>query len=50
MKIIIAPAKKMKIDTDSFAIAALPQYLAETQQILAIMRQLSYTELKHLWA
>ncbi|MFC6169496.1 peroxide stress protein YaaA [Loigolactobacillus jiayinensis] len=49
MKIIIAPAKKMKIDTDSFAIAALPQYLAATQQILASMRQRSFAELQTLW-
>ncbi|MFD0898105.1 peroxide stress protein YaaA [Loigolactobacillus binensis] len=50
MKIIIAPAKKMRLDTDSFAIAALPQYLAETQQILTTMRQLSYAQLRSLWA
>ncbi|MFD1317144.1 peroxide stress protein YaaA [Loigolactobacillus zhaoyuanensis] len=49
MKIIIAPAKKMKIDTDSFAVAALPQYLAATQQILTVLRQHSYAELKALW-
>ncbi|WP_125980857.1 peroxide stress protein YaaA [Loigolactobacillus iwatensis] len=49
MKIIVAPAKKMKIDTDSFPIAALPQYLSEAEELLLTMRQLSYSELKTLW-
>lgn len=49
MKIIISPAKKMKIDTDSFDIAALPQYLPETQQLLDTLLQLSMQQLQVLW-
>ena len=31
MKIIISPAKKMRVDTDSFPIQAFPQFLDNTQ-------------------
>lgn len=49
MKIIIAPAKKMRVDTDSFEVNDLPQFLEQTQQILATMQKMSYEELKDLW-
>jgi cytoplasmic iron level regulating protein YaaA (DUF328/UPF0246 family) len=49
MKIIIAPAKKMKIETDSFESTAVPAYIEETKQILAALRQLSYHEVQLLW-
>jgi cytoplasmic iron level regulating protein YaaA (DUF328/UPF0246 family) len=48
-KIIIAPAKKMVVDQDSFPIETQPQYLAQTAQILHQMRQLNYDEAKTLW-
>ncbi|NLR30970.1 peroxide stress protein YaaA [Levilactobacillus tujiorum] len=49
MKIIIAPAKKMVVDTDTFACEGRPQYLDRTQLILDRLRQLSYPEAKVLW-
>lgn len=49
MKIIIAPAKKMAIDTDTFAYDGVPQYLTATQQILDQLRQLTYAQAKALW-
>lgn len=49
MKIIIAPAKKMVVDTDTFGCDRLPQYLDQTRQILATLQQLSYDEAKTLW-
>lgn len=49
MKIIIAPAKKMIVDTDTFAYDDYPQYLDRTQRILQQLRQLSYAEAKALW-
>ncbi|WP_204120575.1 MULTISPECIES: peroxide stress protein YaaA [Levilactobacillus] len=49
MKIIIAPAKKMVVDPDTFGIDALPQYLAQTQEILDQLRQLDYPTAKALW-
>ncbi len=49
MKIIIAPAKKMVVAPDDFPYTALPQYLAQTEQLLATLRQLSYPAAKALW-
>lgn len=49
MKIIIAPAKKMVVDTDTFAIDALPQYLDQTRTILTELRKLDYPAAKKLW-
>lgn len=48
-KIIIAPAKKMRIDPDSFPVQTQPQYRRQTAQILARLRQLSYDEVRTLW-
>ena len=33
MRIILSPAKKMKVDTDSFPCRGLPQLLPKTQQL-----------------
>lgn len=49
MKIIIAPAKKMIVDNDTFAYEELPQYLDQTKQILQTMQQLSYEQAKKMW-
>ncbi len=49
MKIIISPAKKMNVDTDSLEWLALPRFLERTEQLLARLRSMSYAELKKLW-
>ncbi|MBY0204554.1 peroxide stress protein YaaA [Paenibacillus cucumis (ex Kampfer et al. 2016)] len=49
MRIIISPAKKMKVDTDLMASAQLPQYINESEQLLSLLQTLSYEELKTLW-
>lgn len=49
MRIIISPAKKMMMDTDSFACHHLPRFLAEAEQLRQRLRELSYEELKSLW-
>ncbi|MCI9443255.1 MAG: peroxide stress protein YaaA [Oscillospiraceae bacterium] len=49
MQIIISPAKKMNLDTDSFACRNLPRFLAKTDQLHACLRAMSYQELKALW-
>lgn len=49
MKIIISPAKKMNMDTDTLAPESLPVFLEETEELLAWMRQLSRPEAKELW-
>ena len=49
MKIIISPAKKMNIDTDTLACRSIPVFLNETEQLLAWMRRLSYEDAKAVW-
>ena len=49
MKIIISPAKKMNIDTDTLAPEGMPVFLKETEQLLEWMRRLSFAEAKALW-
>ena len=49
MRIIISPAKKMKIDTDTLAPAGLPVFLEETRRLMEWMRRLSFDEAKALW-
>ena len=50
MRIIISPAKKMRVDTDSFPCSALPVFLSETEKLKAWVSALSYFEAKKLWA
>ena len=49
MQIIVSPAKKMRIDTDSFAWRELPVFLPQTEQLFSRLKGLSYDELKALW-
>ena len=49
MRIIISPAKKMNIDTDSFDCHGLPLLLPKTERLLARLRELTYDQLKALW-
>lgn len=49
MKIIVSPAKKMNIDTDSVAVGGLPVLLDRTEQIKAWIQGKTYDELKCLW-
>jgi len=49
MKILLSPAKKMKVDTDSLPPDGLPEYLYKTQVILAWLKGKSHEELKKLW-
>ncbi|WP_155285985.1 peroxide stress protein YaaA [Lacticaseibacillus zhaodongensis] len=49
MQFIIAPAKKMRVDTDNFAIQSWPQYLPEAERLLARLQTLSYDQAKQLW-
>ena len=49
MRIIIAPAKKMNVDTDSFAVRALPHFLEDTQRLMEAMKAMSDGELRALW-
>lgn len=49
MKIILSPAKKMKVDTDSLALAGLPVFLDETTKILDWLKSKEKAELKEIW-
>ena len=49
MRIIISPAKKMKVDTDSFPYRDLPVFLSKTEEICGELQSMSYEELKKLW-
>lgn len=49
MKIIISPAKKMNIDTDTLAYRSMPVFLSEAKALLEWLRSLSYSEAKELW-
>ncbi len=49
MRIIISPAKKMNVDTDSLSCCGLPAFLPRTQQLCSKLQGMSYEELKKLW-
>lgn len=49
MKIIISPAKKMRVDLDSLAFRDFPVFLNLTGEIADILRNQSDDELKKLW-
>ena len=49
MRIIISPAKKMNIDRDSFAVEGTPQFLADTERLMAALGAMSDGELQTLW-
>ena len=49
MKIIISPAKKMNIDTDSFEVQKLPVFLEDTKLLRKTMQDMSFAEVKSLW-
>ena len=49
MRIIISPAKKMNVDTDSLPCRGLPAFLPRTELLYERLREMSYQELKSLW-
>lgn len=49
MRIIIAPAKKMRTDPDSLAPAGLPDFLPETEVLCAALRSMDPAALQRLW-
>lgn len=49
MKIIISPAKKMRVDTDSISWNTLPVFLNSAEEIAEELRKLSYKDLKAIW-
>ena len=49
MRIIIAPAKKMNTDLDSFPPETLPQFLDQTERLKVALQAMSSEELQPLW-
>ena len=49
MRIILSPAKKMNINTDSLEPLGLPQFLDQTEEILSWLKSKSREELKMMW-
>ena len=49
MRIIIAPAKQMKVDMDNFDCTELPVFLDKAEQLKNYVNSLSYDEQKRLW-
>ena len=49
MRIIISPAKQMRVDTDSFACSTLPVFMDKTEILMRWIQSLSYEEQKKLW-
>ncbi len=50
MRIIISPAKKMRVDTDTFACHQLPVFLDRTRVLKDWICRLTYEQQKVLWA
>lgn len=49
MRIILSPAKKMNVDTDTLEHQGLPIFLDETQEILDWLRKQTNADLQKLW-
>lgn len=49
MRIIISPAKKMHVDTDSLPPESLPQFLPEARRLLSALRAMPEPALQALW-
>ena len=49
MKLIISPAKKMNIDTDTAPYRDLPAYLDRTRYLMEYMKSLDYARCKVIW-
>jgi hypothetical protein len=49
MRIIISPAKKMNVDTDSLNYYQLPQFIKNTEMLMKYLKGLSYEDVKLIW-
>ena len=50
MRIIISPAKQMRVDTDTFACREVPGFMGKTEVIKNWICSMSYEDQKKLWA
>lgn len=49
MKIILSPAKKMNVNLDILEYTRLPEFLEQTEEILAWLKSKTHEELQKLW-
>ncbi len=49
MKIIISPAKKMNIETDSFGISGIPEFIENTKILMHEIQSMTLAETQSLW-
>ena len=49
MRMIIAPAKKMIVDTDSFTVDSPPQFLEQAEWLKTVLQSMSPNKLQSLW-
>lgn len=49
MKIIISPAKKMKVERDAFDVNGMSEFIDKASMLMEKIRSLSYSEAKDLW-
>lgn len=49
MKVIISPAKKMNVDTDSLWVQGSPRFLADTRTLCSAIQSMNYAQAKALW-
>lgn len=49
MKIVIAPAKKMQVDQDSFAVESKPVFLERAQILWDFLKSRDFDQLKEIW-
>lgn len=49
MKIIIAPAKKMQVDQESFLVQSKPQFMDKTTELWDFLKSRSFDQLKQIW-
>ncbi|MDE6203697.1 MAG: peroxide stress protein YaaA [Lachnospiraceae bacterium] len=49
MKIIISPAKKMNVDTDTYETGGLPEFIEDTRILMNTIKALPIGEAKSLW-
>ncbi len=49
MKIILSPAKKMRVETDCMPVKALPRFLDKAEKLMHFMKSLSLEDARQIW-
>lgn len=49
MKIVISPAKKMNVDTDTLEAGSMPEFIADAEILMDAVKALTYEQAKALW-